>query len=520
MFNRRRNSRGSRSSSPAIVFEALEQRALLSGTVTVQMVGQNLVITGDDTDNDIIIDADEVKSGTTSATTIVGTATPSSVKGDIIIKMLGGPDIVYINVPTILGNLKFDGGDGNTQLTIEDTTVKKSVSIANGAGFDSVTMTGTSILGALTITNGTGGSVCSLIDLHVAGAMSVTNGSAAPNPVNNLTLSGSVGKTLKITNGDAASNFVSLDNAHINGAITVKNGAGDDVVQAGGPTTIGGALTIAGGAGDLITGVFSSVIGGNLTASTGGAIDLTLVSSSINGTAKISGGGNNTVVLANSMVLKDFGFTGVGGIDSVRIDSSGIGGNVGINVGAGDNDFSVSGNTSLHGNLTYTGTDGVDTLNLGGAIGKNATLNLGGGADSVVANGLIVLGSLKVAGGAGNDIMDIDNCEVVKTTTVDLGDGDDTITVDDSTFVGAVKVITGAGSDSVSVERDSDADGTITTMGASLTLLSGGDTIRLGTAGNAGNQVFVGGALTINSGGLPNDLLQDNLLVLGTRTIV
>ncbi|MGD9635504.1 MAG: hypothetical protein AB7G28_02960 [Pirellulales bacterium] len=134
-------------------FERLEERQMLAGDVTAQIIKGDLVIRGDDFDNGITITAGTVAgtivvtgvSAGGAATRVNGTAngaiTLSGFSDDFKIKMKGGNDTVTITGLTVRDSLKLKLGQGNDTATFTSVTVLDDAKIKCNYGDDRVTIT-------------------------------------------------------------------------------------------------------------------------------------------------------------------------------------------------------------------------------------------------------------------------------------------------------------------------------------------------------------------------------------------
>jgi hypothetical protein len=134
-------------------FERLEERQMLAGDVTAQIIKGDLVIRGDDFDNGITITAGTVAgtivvtgvSAGGAATRVNGTAngaiTLSGFNDDFKIKMKGGNDTVTITSLTVRDSLKLKLGKGNDTATLTSVTVLDDAKIKCNYGDDRVTIT-------------------------------------------------------------------------------------------------------------------------------------------------------------------------------------------------------------------------------------------------------------------------------------------------------------------------------------------------------------------------------------------
>jgi hypothetical protein len=151
MGSRRRSFR-------SFAFERLEDRRLLAGDVTAQIVKGDLVIRGDNAGNGITIAAGSV-AGTVvitginaggAATRVNGTAngavTLSGLTDDVIIKLKGGNDVVTMTGPlTIPGDLDIGGGKGHDTFTLGNVTIGDSLKMKLARGNDTATLTNVTV---------------------------------------------------------------------------------------------------------------------------------------------------------------------------------------------------------------------------------------------------------------------------------------------------------------------------------------------------------------------------------------
>src|ERR1043165_5644908 len=152
-MNRRNNNRTARSraAQPArnrrLGMERLESRVVLDGNVHAFVSGGNLHITGDSSDNDIVItqtgaNTFQIDSGT-SATTINGGAGPVTLtaKHNAILNMGAGNDTVHFDGTSgainVHGRLTANMGAGDDQLLMEDAHFR-GMTIDMGSGDDTL----------------------------------------------------------------------------------------------------------------------------------------------------------------------------------------------------------------------------------------------------------------------------------------------------------------------------------------------------------------------------------------------
>jgi len=119
-------SRRRRNRNRVPVVEALEQRALLTGNVTAEVVDNNLLITGDAGDNDVEV------------TVFDGNVTVRGFNGTRI-NGVDTPFVAFIGTDTLPGKLIGSLGKGNDQILLtRGLVVAEPVRIETGAGSDAI----------------------------------------------------------------------------------------------------------------------------------------------------------------------------------------------------------------------------------------------------------------------------------------------------------------------------------------------------------------------------------------------
>jgi hypothetical protein len=168
-------------------FESLEDRWLLAGNVTAQIVKGNLVIKGDSSDNQITITAAAVTGVGTTVNGVAAFTIPSTFAGGIKMNLKGGNDTATLSGPltltglqsknteivtntgtltvngkmeiedvstltlvttTVNGNMEAEGTKGSDTFLLTDLKVTGKAEIETGKGTDTVTITGTTAGGA------------------------------------------------------------------------------------------------------------------------------------------------------------------------------------------------------------------------------------------------------------------------------------------------------------------------------------------------------------------------------------
>lgn len=192
MKNNIRKLRGKRPWS----IERLESRNMLAGNVTVQLVGTDVLITGDAADNNILIQGTVVTGRTSggAATSINGTPNGTfdfaAFTQNLTGVMSGGTDVVEVNGLTVPGDLSINTGDGADLLRFNPVRVEAagSISLVTETGGDRILLTGGTTAGGgpghraggnFSIDAGSGNDEVRVTEFTVGGSASVNLGSEA-----------------------------------------------------------------------------------------------------------------------------------------------------------------------------------------------------------------------------------------------------------------------------------------------------------------------------------------------------
>ncbi len=146
----------------ACTMERLETRAMLAGNVTVAVLGGMLVITGDENDNGISLDAKSVNVGQITVrgdagTSINGVYTPAYVSGlrnDVKVRLGGGDDSVRIGALRLPGHLSVDLDAGDDRIVLDSTSISGQLSIEGKQGQDTVDLINLTVGGEARISGG------------------------------------------------------------------------------------------------------------------------------------------------------------------------------------------------------------------------------------------------------------------------------------------------------------------------------------------------------------------------------
>ncbi|MES2735617.1 MAG: hypothetical protein V4672_04815 [Verrucomicrobiota bacterium] len=309
----------------------------------------------------------------------------------------GNETVQFVGSRFDVGALSLLAGSGNNNFSSSATDfyVAKTLQWASGSGTDDVDFNGSHLRvgGAVSISLGNGG------------------GDGELTPANTLY----VGGTVMISGSGAGRDLeVSADNVFIGGKVTLTAGAGDGnaSIFALNGMFLGGGANLTCGAGDtnlIIGGNFRLVSNGSLTLTNGGGL----------GVASVFVGGVSTASTINGAVTLKGG-------SSARLDMMGtVSGAVNISAA------SLSAASSV-----LIDTSPAGTLHIGGAV-KLSTPTLAGQTGSITINGAILDNTLTVMGGAGVEILNINNSFLNKAVTASLGAGNDFFRLEQENSVGA-----------------------------------------------------------------------------------
>lgn len=225
------------------------------------------------------------------------------------------------------------------------------------------------------------------------------------------------------------------------------------------------------------------------------------------------GGGDNGVLLADSVVGNKLVYRGQDGSDGVAVVRTPVDGNLDVNVGGGTNTVVVD--TVQAGDLLVEaggGSDKVDAVDV--TLARRVRLDLGGGANDTDLTRLTAETSLLYVGGADTDWLDLttvaftngkalvkmkggDNSLVGNGVTIGknlafaAGFGEDTVSLADSTVTEGVALKVAGGPNEVSLQDAS--------IGEGVAYRGGKDSDVFGIAGGT-----VTGPVVVDLGGADN----------------
>jgi hypothetical protein len=406
-------------------------------TVTYAAASRTLTVGGDAGNNDLAVHQQPdssfiLSSATDSINNNNGPYFPPGTVRNITVRMLGGDDHVTLDSqdqgldgPFLLaGNLSVNGGDGANTLTATALSmlfVGGNLTVTNGtnaAGADTTVLADVNVRGSVTVANGNGDSD-TRIERESAG-FSLVSG--------NLTVTNGTGK-----------DTVVLKDTNVGGNFTVKNGRAGAGGVAGHVQTFNVLNTTR----SYIRGNVSVTdVDGNEDAVTSGLFDVEVL-------------GNLTWGLGTGTAA--VGFDG----------------------------FTTAQPTIVRGNLTVTGS-GTTTVQAG------KTFN---------SAGLVVGRNLTVSLGAGNDSLTLFKAQVGGASQFNLGAGTNAVKIDDTLFAGTLTLTAGAGNDTVNLDATPGTAGATTFERAvTMSLGAGDDTLNRAGSTDANQALIVLGSFVVHHG--------------------
>jgi hypothetical protein len=393
-------------------------------------------------------------------------------------------------------NLTLTGDNLGDTITAK-VTATNTVNIKFKSGAGPTINYGTYTVGGTLTLNGGNGADTILLDLngHIFGGNAKLNAGLGNNTVNVDSVAAADGQlqgNLSITSGSGA------DSVTIGATNAVSLGGVNDTINTG-------------GGGDTVHVSHASILSGNVTFLNANTItfgDGTNVAQAGNLTIKnaaLGGQASSFTLAANSVVNHSFAFTGGNGMDTVDIEGA-LDGSAQITTGNSTNSLTIGPAATVNSGLTYTGGSGADTVSIdaGAVISGNLTLNLGDGNNTGNFNtAFTVNGSMTVNGGSGDDNMGTFSGTVNGDLAFNLGTGNNTVDYEGSAVVNLN--YSGNANDTftfgTSISGNLNVNGVTTFTFNALSSVGGNATIDFGTDADAdlytNNGVTVGGTLTI-----------------------
>jgi len=492
----------------AFGLEELEERIAPAGAVTVAVHGGNLVITGDNLGNQILIDQDGLDAGqvrisslslwgdSSDVTAINGSDVPiviSGVTGGIVANLRDGNDVLgvgYMDITSgdvaagsrtvISGDLSVNMGNGDDWLLVlPGIDVLGNLSMSLGGGWDLVLLLGDdTVHGNFTVKGADGND-----------AVSCLNDINDP-PLEGITVHGST--VIADTGGDTD---IFLDGTFF-GAVTVKTGGftpWDHSVAnpPGQELSLEGLfhqnVTVTRGGGSNETDIDKAVFEGNVSIRDGsGPHSYSILESSVRGNLSIRAGAGYGELALNAPwwasdeeatapfdVAGSFSYITGGGEQTVQIANGAIHGSCLIGLADGCSSVTISDvAVGAHGVVDNDGIAGMGDLvvRLGaGASGDDVTLTGVDVAGSAVLNSgysylSCAISHFNVGGSFGARMGDrgvelsIDHAAIGGPTSISSGAGEDVVSIDNTEFANGVSINTGRGDDEIWIQSGADKD--------------------------------------------------------------
>lgn len=259
-------------------FEKLEARCLMAGDVHAEVIDGDLIITGDELDNEVgILPGDNPGEyrviGRASTDVIIvpdlslltqingqGGVTVGGVTGDIRIMLGGGDDKVLV----------YGGGLGGVAVAhpgMPTLPVPGNLIVADYAGANGVNLMGVEAGGDLIVRTGSGDDVVSL-SASTAGRRTVLRTGAGDDRITTW----DHGSPMAADSG-AGDDVVSVSTGSVGGNVTIRTGAGDDRVRAF-DIDIRGDMVLQTGIGDDMVTIQDLLVREHLRIGTGLGADL------------------------------------------------------------------------------------------------------------------------------------------------------------------------------------------------------------------------------------------------------
>lgn len=407
--------------------EGLETRAMLAGNVTASVRGGTLFVTGDNLDNDVVIQ--QTGPNRFTVVGVAGSATKVNNRAEGIVFTGNG-----------VRNFEIDLRAGNDMLGISNDLSyldALSAELAAGPGgpvtASATTATALSLRGYANIRGGAGDDAIA-VNLLAGGAIFVDANAGSDAVV----IEGSTAAAL-LVNTDTANqttdraDYLRIRNVAARGAITANTFSGDDVVLLTDASASVFVVNVGVGATTGTATDFDNLIVARLVSRGSvllfaGAGDDAAGVNDVDGIylLAVGGSGNDTMTFAN-LDLASASLIGETGDDSITVDdtidpedpgvpilvddtlNTEVTGLLHIDTGAGDDTVNVNGDVTFNPELgslniwTLAGVDTVSASNL--SLTGKTVVDLGTGEDSLTAGGIASDGDILLFGGTDNDIV-------------------------------------------------------------------------------------------------------------------
>lgn len=323
----RRRSAGLHLDSPVSNIQRLENKALLAGNVTAQLVGQTAVVNGDSAANsvEVLVDGGNVIVRGIDNTTINGSsadfilATGTAVPLDFQASLGLGDDSLTIDGVSIGRNASILAGAGNDTISVQGTTVTGTLNVNGGNGDDLLLMSGSVASNHINFAGGSGNDDI-VIDDSLVGVNAYISGGIGEDDI--VFRDATVFVNVHV-NGNAGADIIMFDSTLVGNKSRIQGGAGADNLSFVGATRFFDRTKAFGGGGaDNIQAESTVVFDGLKRRSfSGGVVDATAISTRITD--------STTGVLAAVDALLGDDSTSTNGAVTLTVDNSTVAENAG-----------------------------------------------------------------------------------------------------------------------------------------------------------------------------------------------
>jgi len=348
--------------------EDLESRALLAADATASVVGGNLIIRGSNSADDIAVSAgtnagEVVVEGLTGGQTGTGGASGSAAIAAGNKGSNGGAGAATNTTPTA----------GTTAAAATGTTftgVTGNVIVMLGGGDDSFAASDLDIGGNLVVMGGGGNDS---IQIGASAATSTSTSTTTP------TGTSATGGTATASGPDVS----------VGGNLTVRTGAGDDVISV--TADVQGSANVDAGSGDNIVDL-DGLTGANVRVRTSNGDDIVQIAGLTSDSLSVSTGAGDDVL--------DLGAASASATTSVDVS-----GNISVDAGAGDDTVSVKALTTTSLAVNTKQGDDVVSLDAGLAADLGAALKVNTGPGDDLVQGAVPENLIDRVGTVGNQAL-------------------------------------------------------------------------------------------------------------------
>ncbi len=373
--------------------------------LTCKSRGADFVVNATSPNEDIKIGRD-VRVTLRGGGTCTFVASPMDVKRDVRYSGGDGVDVcVFGSIARVRRNCIIDLGEGINTFVDAATTRFRDVKVSGGDGTNTAVFTGVAS-GDASVSFGDGDGNTTVVTATVQGALRAASGghlgtfTVAPTTTAPY-------KGIRFDGGDGNTSVNFGPNVHVSGTVDLRLGNGGNTFNLN--SFVGAkTLSIRSGAGsDSVTIGAATIRDVKIDVGAGGT-------------------SQDSISMSGTTVKHDLVISG--GIDKTNgtVTNLQVGKNARIDLGNGDNTFTVAGGT--FGSLSFFGTTGDDHVTWSGTVTTNhdATLLLGAGENVISIATLDCGGDLVVRTGNGNDMITLTNPNVQGATDIDLGLGTNT----------------------------------------------------------------------------------------------